>query len=39
MSPACHERGELKDVVEKMGKGLLNIVGVIPSKDCDNHDK
>ncbi len=23
MSPACHERGELKNLLEEMGQGLL----------------
>jgi hypothetical protein len=29
MSPACHERGELKRLAEEMGEGLLEIVGLV----------
>lgn len=29
MSPACHERGELKRLAEEMGEGLLKMVGLI----------
>ena len=31
LSPACKERGRLKNVLYKMGKGLLNIMGFIKS--------
>jgi hypothetical protein len=29
MSPACHERGELKNLLDEMGQGLLEIVGLV----------
>lgn len=29
MSPACHERGQLKQVVREMGEGLLTILSFI----------
>lgn len=33
MSPACRERGALKDLLKSMGEGLLSIVGAIPSSE------